>query len=111
MADVKENQMKKKIAENLRCLDSAGNSGIVRNIQNTISLQTTTVDCNEMKDEGRYSAYKWKNSPYPSIGILEVFCYSNDWIVQKMYGIESESSMYIRSFYNGNTWSDWKKII
>lgn len=111
MADLKENDMTTvRDAEYLRCLDYAGNSGIVKNIQNTIGKIGSTVDCNEMKTEGRYATSTWKNSPYSNIGILEVIKYSNDWIVQKMYGINSTSPIYIRCFYNGTTWSTWRQI-
>lgn len=111
MADLKENQMSIGSAEYLRGINYDGTSIRVKNIMNTISLQGTTVDCNEKTTEGRYSAYNWKNSPYNNIGVLEVFKYSNDWIIQKMYGIFQAPTIYIRCFYNGNTWSDWKKII
>ena len=111
MADLKENQMSIESAEYLRGINYNGTSVRVKNIMNTISLQTTTVDCNKMKTEGRYSAYQWKNSIYNNIGVLEVICYSKDWIVQKMYGITTVPSIYIRCFHDGNTWSDWKKLI
>ena len=110
MADLKEKDMPIGSASYLRGVNYIGTSVRVKNIMNTISLQTTTVDCNEIKTEGRYSAYKWENSPYSSIGILEVICYSGDWIVQKMYGISSASPMYIRCFHDGKTWSAWRKI-
>lgn len=113
MADLKENDMTVRNAEYLRCLDYAGNSGIVKNIQNTIGKIGTTVDCNEMKEEGRCSSNLWKNAPMSTIAILEVIRYSGDWIVQKFYVIPTNGTLpiYVRSFYNGNTWSAWKKLI
>ena len=110
MADLKESEMTIGSAQYLRGISGNGSSVRVDNIMNTLSRQSVTVDCNEMTDEGRYSANKWKNSPYNSIGVLEVLRYSPDWIVQKMYGITASSPIYIRNFYNGNTWSSWRQI-
>lgn len=94
----------------LRGILANGNSVRVDNIMKTISRISQTVDCNEMKDEGRFAAYTWMNAPYSGIAILEVLWYSWDWIVQKIYYMEAASPVYVRSWYNGNTWSEWRKI-
>ena len=113
MADLKENQMSIGAAEYLRGIHYNGSSIIVKNIMNTISKVGTTVDCNEMKEEGRWASNIWVNGPTTNIAILEVISYSNDWIVQKFYVIPAGGavSIYVRSFYNGNTWSAWKKLL
>ena len=110
MADVKENQLTVKSAQYLRGIYVDGSSVLVRNIQDTIANTIITIDCNEKKEEGRYAANKWLNSPYNNIGVLEVFRYSPDWIVQKMYGINVNSPVFIRCFYDGNTWTSWRQI-
>lgn len=113
MADLKENQMDIVYADYLRGVTYNGTSVRVKNIQNTQDRVGTTVDCNEMKEEGRYSSNLWENAPMSTIAILEVIRYSNDWIVQKFYAIPTNGTLpiYVRSFYNGNTWSAWKKLI
>ena len=113
MADIKEKDMPIEIASYIRGINYIGNSVRAKNIMNTFSRVGTTVDCNEMKEEGRYASNLWSNAPTTNIAILEVICYSNDWIAQKFYVIPSNGalSIYVRSFYNGNTWSAWKKLI
>lgn len=110
MADIRENEMGVGSATYLRGVASNGDSVLVNNIMNTINLQAKTVDCNEMKKEGRYSAYMWENTPYNNIGVLEVIQYSNDWIVQKFYGIGADSVVYIRCWFSGKGWGDWRRI-
>ena len=113
MADIKEKDMPIERASYIRGINHIGNSVRVKNIMNTFNRIGTTVDCNEMKEEGRYASNLWSNAPTTNIAILEVICYSNDWIAQKFYVIPSNGvlSIYVRSFYSGNTWSAWKKLI
>ena len=113
MADIKEKDMPIERASYIRGINYIGNSIRVKNLMNTFSKVGTTVDCNEMKEEGRYASNLWSNAPTTNIAILEVICYSNDWIVQKFYVIPQNGalSIYVRSFYNGTTWSAWKKLI
>ena len=113
MADLKEKDMPIGSASYLRGVNYIGTSVRAKNIMNTISKVGTTVDCNEMKEEGRWASNLWANAPTTNIAILEVIRYSNDWIAQKFYVIPSNGalSIYVRSFYNGNTWFAWKKII
>lgn len=113
MADIKEKDMPIEGASYLRGINYLGNSIRVKNKMDTFSKVGTTVDCNEMKEEGRYSSNLWSNAPTTNIAILEVISYSNDWIVQKFYVIPQDGTLpiYVRSFYNGNTWSAWKKLI
>lgn len=113
MADIKEKDMPIERASYIRGINYIGNSVIAENIMNTINRIGTTVDCNEMKEEGRYSSNLWANAPTTNIAILEIISYSNDWIVQKFYVIPSNGalSIYVRSFYNGTTWYAWKKLI
>ena len=110
MADIRENEMGVGSATYLRGVAFNGDSVLVNNIMNTINLQAETVDCNEMKKEGRCSAYKWENSPYNSYAVLEVIQYSNDWIIQKIYAIGANSEVFIRSWYSGKSWSEWRQI-
>ena len=108
--DIRENQMAVGSAQYLRGISGNGSSVRVNNIMNTLNKQSVTVDCNEMTDEGRYSANKWENSPYNSIGVLEVLRYSPDWIVQKFYVIWGDPEVYIRCWFSGNTWGTWRRI-
>ena len=111
MADIKENEMPIASAQYLRGIGYDGSSVNVKNIMTTIDRQTIEIDCNEMRSEERFSAYRWKNAPtVTNIGILEIFRYSNDWFVQKFYLIGADAAVYIRCWYNGNTWSNWRRI-
>lgn len=113
MADLKENQMSIESADYLRGINYNGTSVRVKNIMNTIGKIGTTVDCNEMKEEGRWASNIWANAPTINIAILEIIRYSNDWMVQRFNVIPTSGqlSVYVRCFYNGTTWSAWKKII
>lgn len=109
--DIYENQMQEVSAPKyLRGIDSNGDSVITVNKQSTKNLQSETVDCNDMTEEGRYSAYKWENSPYNNIAVLEVIMYSKDWIVQKIYAIDPGAVVYIRCFSSGKSWGEWRRI-
>ena len=113
MADLKEKDMPIGSASYLRGVNYNGTSVRAKNIMNTISKVGTTVDCNEMKEEGRWASNLWANAPTTNIAILEVIFYTGDWIVQRFNVIPASGQLtvYVRCFYNGTTWSAWKKII
>ena len=69
-----------------------------------------TVDCNEIKNSGYIAAHLWKNAPISSIAILETIAYSSDWIIQRFLVPNKSVGMFVRSFYNATTWSEWKSI-
>lgn len=69
-----------------------------------------TIDCNEIKGNGYIAAHLWKNGPMSAIAILETIAYSDDWIIQRFSVPGTSIRMFVRSFYNGTTWSEWKSI-
>ena len=113
MADVRENQMAVGSAQYLRGISSNGSSVRVDNIMNTISKISTTeiLNCDDFISEGRYSGFKWSNCPYTDIAVLEVIKYSEDWILQKLYAITSDTRIYVRCFTSGRQWGNWKQVI
>lgn len=56
---------------------------------------------------GVYGVYNCTQTPTTDIGVLEVLCYSNDWVIQRFTNIGSTSNMWTRCYYNGTTWSSW----
>lgn len=67
-------------------------------------------DCNEIKSGCIICSSKWTNSPVNTIAILETVSYSKDWLIQRFSVPGSTLRLYVRSFYNGSTWSDWKSV-
>lgn len=116
MADIKMNQAT--TLQDVAYIYAEANNGSLGKVSHSrlretiikSDYNTSVVDCNNMKEEGKYAAYQWENSPISFIGVLEVIKYSSDWIMQVMYGINSNPNMYIRSFYSGTTWSAWKQL-
>ena len=70
------------------------------------------LDMNDVTETGIYTGYNMTNG-VPGMGIsgFEVIKYSPDWIIQKQYPINATpwADMWIRSRYNGTTWSAWQK--
>lgn len=78
----------------------------------------SSVDLNTLKGGSvtsklYYGYTGMTNAPAQAIGILEVIPYSADWVVQRFTKINSldVGEEYVRHFYNGSTWSDWKTIL
>ena len=67
------------------------------------------VDLNTIKTAGMYGVYQAVNAPSTGISTLEVIVYSADWILQRFTVISNPLVVYVRTFYNGTTWSGWTK--
>lgn len=80
----------------------------------TLGNSVNGLDMNNVTDTGFYHGYAMTNSAVTAISTFEVIKYSPDWIVQKQYvlganlGVVWDNS-WIRSRYNGTTWSPWEK--
>lgn len=73
--------------------------------------QQTGVDLNDFKGIGQYALYgNNANSPFTGICVLEVVVYSGDWILQRITDISQNPTCYVRCFYSGITWGDWKQV-
>lgn len=73
--------------------------------------QQTGVDLNDIKGIGQYALYgNNANSPFTGIYVLEVIVYSGDWILQRITDISQSPRCYVRCFYSGTTWGDWKQV-
>lgn len=80
------------------------------------SYQGTGVDFNNYKTSGFYGIYgDCLNGPKNpvDIGILVVIAYTSDWLYQEFIVPTTGGVIlkYARTFYNGTTWSEWKKFI
>ena len=89
----------------------------IKEHENKIKKLTRTslndIDYNTLKSEGVYFGYTGlTNSASNGISVTDVKVYSPDWIVQKQYFPLSDGSYeeYVRTRYNGDSWSSWKKI-
>ena len=82
------------------------------NILSAIILgnKSEPYDCNEIKSGCIICSSKWTNAPVNTIAILETIIYSEDWLIQRFSVPGSTLRLFIRSFYNGSTWSDWKSV-
>ena len=82
------------------------------NILSAIILgnKSEPYDCNEIKSGCIICSSKWNNAPVNTIAILETIIYSEDWLIQRFSVPGSTLRLFIRSFYNGSTWSDWKSV-
>ena len=67
---------------------------------------------NAIRDSGHYTGYNMTDAAVATISAFEVIAYSPDWIVQKQYVINGTpaADSFIRTWYNGNTWSSWQRI-
>lgn len=69
------------------------------------------VNPDTLVDTGWYSGYNWGGSlTGMTIGVLEVNCYSPDWISQTFQTVAVQPRIFVRSRYNGTTWSPWIEI-
>ena len=83
-------------------------------IKNRIVETKNPCDCDSYKQWTVLAAYIWVNAPQNktnTIAILEVIPYSKDWVIQRYTIISSNPVIYIRTYHDGTTWSDWTKII
>lgn len=64
-------------------------------------------DINTLKTNGIYGLYQCSQAPDTGIGVLEVICYTPDWVIQRFTTIEASPRMWERSFVSGTTWKDW----
>lgn len=74
------------------------------------------MDLNTMKKDGFYSGYKWVNAPNGMklmIACLDVKKYSNDWVVQVLYAMDTNGlyGTYQRAFFSGTSWGEWVEIV
>ncbi len=70
-------------------------------------LTRVDTDLKTVKLTGFYPVWMPVDSPSGTIGFLEVFTYSADWVVQRYYDIAQPTLSWRRNFYNGDTWSPW----
>ncbi len=81
------------------------------NLLSTLVVKKSELcDCNEIKSSSIIVGNKWSNAPYVTIAILETIAYSSDWVIQRYTVPGSPLRLYVRSFYNGSTWSNWVPI-
>lgn len=69
-----------------------------------------TFDCNSFNFSSIIRGHIWVNAPISTIAILETIVYSKDWIIQRFSVPGENVRMFVRSFYNGNTWSNWRSV-
>ena len=114
--DIKENELGKSSAHEfkyVRGLDAGGNSKImlVDDFFNRVYGQN--VDCNEYKETAQVSATKWENAPAAGVvAILTVIPYLNslDWVIQEFTALSGNPRKWIRCWYGGSAWSDWREL-
>ena len=94
-------------------------NGQFANPLNPISITTAGTDLNDYKTSGIYyfgSDHKPSNTPGELVnGWLIVIRYSENTIKQIILRVGTANSndfnTYVRTFLQGNTWSDWKKFV
>lgn len=67
-------------------------------------------DLNDLKTTQMTGVLNGVNAPSVGIGALSVISYSNDWVAQVYHYPGEDDKYWIRSFYNGKAWSQWKSI-
>mgnify|MGYP001777855055 CR=1 FL=1 len=114
MADLKENQMAVVTPAEVRCLDSAGNSGVATPVSilgraHSVSPKSINKDLNNATESGIYVAdFETENTPINDYGLVEVIK-KGIYIVQKFYALNAQEG-YVRKSNNGSTFGDWLKI-
>ena len=71
------------------------------------------VDCNSLPYNSKVVCYKLVNGPVPNgYSFIVTTGYSPSWMTQIMstMGGNGGIRIFVRSFYNGSTWSEWKSI-
>lgn len=78
------------------------------------SLLPANADLNTVKTSGLFGTRANSiHAPVANIGQLVVIQYSTDWVTQ-IWASGSSSTrgkLYVRNFYDGTTWSDWKELV
>lgn len=98
---------------------AAGSLATFKLYKNKIDNRNYSVDLrdlNTIKKDGFYSGYKWVNAPNGMntvIACLDVKNYTNDWVVQVFYAMDTDGlyGAYQRAFFNGTGWSEWVAIV
>lgn len=80
------------------------NSDVIRKVSNN-----NIIDCNDIRTAIIISGFRWTNSPFNSIAILEVIHYSGDWILQRFTQIGPVPVRWERCYWDGTTWGEWVK--
>lgn len=71
------------------------------------------VDCNSLPYNSKVVCYKLVNGPIPDgYSFIVTTGYSPSWMTQIISTMEGNGGIriFVRSFYNGSTWSDWKSV-
>ena len=71
------------------------------------------VDCNSLPYNSKVVCYKLVNGPIPNgYSFIVTTGYSPSWMTQiiSTMGGNGGIRIFVRSFYNGSTWSDWKSV-
>ena len=71
------------------------------------------VDCNSLPYNSKVVCYKLVNGPVPNgYSFIVTTGYSPSWMAQIMSTIGGNGGIriFVRSFYNGSTWSEWKSV-
>lgn len=86
------------------------------NVENAMVEQEylgNNPDINSLKNKsGIYGLYNCSQAPSNiGSGILEVLAYSSDWVLQRYTDVSNDLwKSWERTYYNGTTWSSWKRI-
>lgn len=65
---------------------------------------------NNVPYTGLYYGYNMDGSAVKTISTIQTYRYSPDWITQIQQVMGATPEQYIRTKYNGTTWSDWHKF-
>lgn len=71
------------------------------------------VDCNSLPYNSKVVCYKLVNGPVPNgYSFIVTTGYSPAWMTQiiSTMGGNGGIRIFVRSFYNGSTWTEWKSI-
>lgn len=84
-----------------------------RNLWNSLQAGPKSVDdksMNNVTNTGFYYGYVMSDSASKTISTFIVIRYSADWIIQIQIIPSASPVIYMRSFYNGSTWSPWRVV-
>ena len=114
MADLRENQLGTITPNLVRCLTSAGNSGMVTPIGLLRYMYNNSGglagdDLNNAIETGIYIAtFDTENAPVKDYGVVEVIRI-NIYVVQKFYAL-NEIGIYVRTAHDTKTFKAWTKL-
>lgn len=89
-------------------LDGLNSLSFIRNY-GIVSTEDTKCDADNVDGNIVQHDYRWSNAPIDSIGSLLDLSYSADWRMQ-IFTHPRYNKIYVRSFYNGNTWTGWEEL-